>query len=124
MLGSVGEGRGAITGDGSGVELCMYMIIEDDARGRDVSRGELGITHCKREVFLNIGCGLWPFKDLIREFEWMGDPFLSFLFHNYMKRFYRSDLSEPALRVYVVKTKREKGKKVLSNKRRYCSSLT
>ena len=42
MLGSVGEGEGAITemvmGDGSGVELHMSMIIEDDARGRDVSR--------------------------------------------------------------------------------------
>ena len=45
MLGSVGEGGGAITemGDGSGVELRMSMIIEDDARGRDVSRGEMGI---------------------------------------------------------------------------------
>ena len=47
MLGS-GEGGGAITemvtGDGSGVELRMSMIIEDDARGRDVSRGEMGIT--------------------------------------------------------------------------------
>ena len=48
MLGSIGEGGGAITemvtGDGSGVELSMSMIIEDDARGRDVSRGEMGIT--------------------------------------------------------------------------------
>ena len=33
-----------VTGDGSGVELRMSMIIEDDARGRDVSRGEMGIT--------------------------------------------------------------------------------
>ena len=44
---SFGERGGAITEmvtrDGSGVELCMSMIIEDDARGRDVSRGEMGI---------------------------------------------------------------------------------
>ena len=54
MLGSVGEGGGAITGAGSGVELRRSMLMEDEARGRDVCRGELGIRHCKREVFLNI----------------------------------------------------------------------
>ena len=44
MLGSVGEEGGATT---SGVELRM-------ANESDVSRGELGITHCKRDVFLNM----------------------------------------------------------------------
>ena len=40
MLGSVGDEGGAA---GSGVELRM-----------DESRKELGITHCKRDVFLNM----------------------------------------------------------------------
>ena len=40
MLRSVGDEGGAA---GSGVELRM-----------DVSRKELGITHCKRDVFLNM----------------------------------------------------------------------
>ena len=50
---------GAITemvmGDGSGVELHMSMIIEDDARGRDVSRGEMGITEENWESQRRIG---------------------------------------------------------------------
>ena len=49
MLGSVGDGGGAI-----GVELRTSMVIDDEAGEREVSRGELGITHCKREVFLNM----------------------------------------------------------------------
>ena len=43
MLGSVGDEGGATTSAGSGVELRM-----------DESRKELGITHCKRDVFLNM----------------------------------------------------------------------
>ena len=43
MLGSVGDEGGATTGAGSGVELRM-----------DESGGELVITHCKREVLLNM----------------------------------------------------------------------
>ena len=58
-VGFVGEGGGAITemvmGDGSGVELRMSMIIEDDARGRDVSRGEMGITEENWESQRRIG---------------------------------------------------------------------
>ena len=54
MLGSVGDGGGAITSAGSGVELRTSMVIDDEAGEREVSRGELGITHCKREVFLNM----------------------------------------------------------------------
>ena len=50
MLGSVGDGGGAITGAGSGVVLRTSMLIDDE----EASRGELGITHCKREVFLNM----------------------------------------------------------------------
>lgn len=41
MLGSVGEGGGATS-----VELRMSMLIEEE--------GEVGITHCKREVFLKM----------------------------------------------------------------------
>lgn len=54
MLGSVGDGGGAITSAGSGVVLRRSMLIEDEERGREASKGELGITHCKREVFLNM----------------------------------------------------------------------
>lgn len=48
MLGSVGEGGGAATSTGSSVELRTSMLIDE------VSKEELGITHCKREVFLNM----------------------------------------------------------------------
>jgi hypothetical protein len=51
MLGSVGEGGGAATSTGSGVELGRSMLIDDEG---EVSKEELGITHCKREVFLNM----------------------------------------------------------------------
>jgi hypothetical protein len=54
MLGSVGDGGGAITSAGSGVVLHASMLIEDEGSERDASKGELGITHCKREVFLNM----------------------------------------------------------------------
>jgi hypothetical protein len=54
MFGSVGDGGGAITRVGSGVVLRTSMLIDDEAREREASRGELGITHCKREVFLNM----------------------------------------------------------------------
>ena len=54
MLGSVGDGGGAITGVGSGVVLRTSMLIDDEASEKDASRGEMGITHCKREVFLNM----------------------------------------------------------------------
>lgn len=53
MLGSVGDEGGAITSAGSGVVLRTSMLIDDEASERDASR-ELGITHCKREVFLNM----------------------------------------------------------------------
>lgn len=54
MLGSVGVGGGAITRAGSGVVFRRSMLTEDEAGERDASRGESGITHCKREVFLNM----------------------------------------------------------------------
>jgi hypothetical protein len=54
MLGSVGDGGGAVTSAGSGVVLRTSMIFEEEANEREASRGELGITHCKREVFLNM----------------------------------------------------------------------
>lgn len=54
MLGSVGDGGGAITSEGSGLVLRPSMLIDDEAGERGASRGGLGITHCKREVFLNM----------------------------------------------------------------------
>ena len=54
MLGSVGDGGGAITGAGSGVVLRMSILIDDEASEMDASKGELGIKHCKRDVFLNM----------------------------------------------------------------------
>jgi hypothetical protein len=54
MLGSVGDEGGAITSDGSGAVLRTSILIDDEASEREASRGELGITHCKREVFLNM----------------------------------------------------------------------
>jgi hypothetical protein len=55
VLGSVGDGGGAMS-TGSGVVLRTSMLIGDETRELDAStsRGELGITHCKREVFLNM----------------------------------------------------------------------
>ena len=54
MLGSVGDGGGAITSDGSGVVLRTSILIDDEASEREASSGELGIKYCNREVFLNM----------------------------------------------------------------------
>jgi hypothetical protein len=52
MLGSVGdEGGVTMSAVGSGVELRTSVLIEDEG---NVSREELGITHCNLEVFLNM----------------------------------------------------------------------
>jgi hypothetical protein len=48
MLGSVGDGGG-----GTGI-VRTSMLIDDEVSEGDASKGELGITHCKREVFLNM----------------------------------------------------------------------